>query len=55
LDESEAILYAVQSTCKGAASEAARNGMEPNRVFHLADVRDIGRLLTFMRANIDKT
>ena len=51
--ESEALLYAGQSARSGAASEAARSGMEPHRICHLAGVRDINWLLTYMRANTE--
>ena len=51
--ESEDLLYAGQSARSGAASEAARSGMEPHRICHLAGVRDINWLLTYMRANTE--
>ncbi len=51
--ESEALLFAGQSARSGAASEAARSGMEPHRICHLAGVRDINWLLTYMRASTE--
>jgi hypothetical protein len=47
------LLYAGQSAQSGAASEAARSGMVSDRTRHLAGVRDINWLLTFMPANTE--
>ena len=53
MSDIEASLYAGQSARSGAASEAARNDLEPHRICHLAGVRDINWLLTYMRASTE--
>jgi hypothetical protein len=49
----EADLYAGQSARAGGASEAARAGLPPHVISHLAGVRDINWLLGYNRATVE--